>query len=293
MEHIWHVQLATGLLVANLIIFSLVAVPRSVLEGENLGYKRMGLSALLVFIGGGITWLALYLDTGIYGVAAATLIATLFTGILFLQVVRTYAPWFGVVRPSLAAARNFMGLSWWFLGWHSIMRLMRASDVIVLGRFDSLESVTTYTLTKYASETLIMFVAIMVFGITPGLGRIIGSGGLKKAADVRNEIMSLTWLLATVLGITIILWNWAFIGLWVGADYYAGSMANLLIVIVVVQFVLIRNDAGIIDLTLRLQRKVLLGAVSVMVSIVAAAVLVKYLGIVGLCLGFILGYSDS
>jgi len=35
-----------------------------VLTGENLGYKRMGLSAILVFVGGGLTWLALYLKRG-------------------------------------------------------------------------------------------------------------------------------------------------------------------------------------------------------------------------------------
>jgi O-antigen/teichoic acid export membrane protein len=285
--------MAAGLLVGHLIMTSLASVPRSVLEGENLGYKRMGLSALLIFVGGGFTCLALYLDTGVVGVAVATLATTVLTGIFFLYVVHTYAPWFGVARPSFEAARKFLGLSWWFLAWNLIRNVMMASDVIVLGVMKSVESVTNYTLTKYAPETLITIVAIMVFGISPGLGGIIGSGNLEKAASVRGEIMSLTWLVVTVVGTTVLLWNRAFIGLWVGAEHYAGSIPTVLIVLVVMQFVLIRNDANIIDLTLRLRRKVLMGALSVALSLVAAGVLVGYLrlGIVGLCLGLLAGRS--
>lgn len=292
-DFFWSMRLAAGILVAGLVTTSLVQIPRSVLEGQNLGYKRMGLSAMLVLVGGGFTWLALFLDTGIAGVAAAALATTLLTGILFLQIARTYAPWFGVARPSFEAVRQFLGLSWWFLGWHLVMRVMMASDVVVLGVLDSVELVTTYSLTKYAPETLIMLVAIMVFGIIPGLGGIIGSGDLPKATQVRNEIMSLTWLVVTVLGPTVLLWNWAFVRLWVGAEYYAGFIPTLLIVMVVTQFVLIRNDANIIDLTLRLRRKVLMGALSVTLSFVTAGVLVSYfkLGITGLCLGLIAGRS--
>jgi len=292
-ESFWSIRLACGILVASLIMTSLVEIPRSVLEGENLGYKRMGLSAILVFVGGGLTWLALHFDTGMAGVAVAALITILLTGLVFLMVARAYAPWLGVAKPTFSVARQFLSLSWWFLAWHFIMRMMLGSDVIVLGVFDSVEMVTTYSLTKYVPETLITLVSIMVFGVTPGLGGIIGSGDLPKADEVRNEIMILTWLVITVLGSTILLWNWAFIRLWVGQKHYAGSVPTLLIVVAATQFVLIRNDANIIDLTLRIRSKVLLGALSQMLSLVAAAILVIFfkLGITGLCLGLILGRS--
>jgi O-antigen/teichoic acid export membrane protein len=292
-EFLWQVRFAAGILVANLAMNSLGTLPQSVLQGENLGYKRMGLSVFLVFVGGGLTWLALYLNAGIAGLAAATLATTLLTGIVFLLIVRAYAPWFGVAWPSFEAARQFLGLSWWFMAWNMITSLMMASDVVVLGMLNSVESVTSYSLTKYVPETLISIVAIMVFGIIPGLGGVIGSGNLKKAASLRDEIMLFTWLIVTVLGVTVLLWNRTFIGLWVGAERYSGSIPALLIQVVVTQFVLIRNDASIIDVTLRLRRKVLMGALSVTLALVAAGVLVGYcgLGIVGLCLGVIAGRS--
>lgn len=285
------VRLAAALLVANLIMVSLVNVPRSVLQGENLGYKRMGLSTFLVFLGGGLTALALYFEMGIIGVAAAALATTLLTGALFLQVVRVYVPWFGVAMPSFTATRQFLGLSWWFLGWNLVMKLMLASDVVVLGIFNSVESVTAYSLTKYTPEVLVSLVAMVVFGVTPGLGGIVGSGKVHKAAQVRTEIMLLTWLIGTALGATALLWNGVFVPLWVGKDSYAGALPTLLITVMMLQFGFIRNDASIIDLTLDLRHKVLLGLLSAALSLALAVVFLRVfdLGIVGLCSGFILG----
>lgn len=287
------IRLAATLLVVNLITISLVEVPRSVLEGENLGYKRMGLSAALVIVGGGLMVLALHLNTGLVGVNAARLITTLLTGLLFVQVVRTFVPWFGIAKPSFKAVRGFLGLSSWFLAWNLVMKLMLASDVVILGIFGKAELVTIYTLTKYVPETIISFVAIVVFGIAPGLGGVIGSGDFRKVARVRGEMMTFTWLVATGVGSTVLVWNPSFLRLWVGPEYDAGVIPTLLIVLMVMQFVLIRNDANIIDLTLNLGRKVLIGLLSASLSIVLAAVLVSFFkaGIIGLCFGLLVGRS--
>lgn len=287
------IRVAAALLVANLIMVSLVEVPRSVLEGENLGYKRMGLSAFLIIVGGGLMVVAIYLNTGISGVAIATLSTTLLTGLLFIQVVRSVIPWFGIARPSIDGVRRFLGLSGWFLVWNLVMKLMIASDVIVLGIFDSPEMVTNYTLNKYVPETIVSFVAIVVFGIMPGLGKIVGTGDFERTARVRGEIMTFTWLIITVFGATILMWNRSFVRLWVGEEYSGGLIPNLLIILMIMQLVLIRNDAFLIDLTLDLRDKVLFGLLSATIALVIAAILVGYfeLGIVGLCLGFIAGRS--
>ena len=289
----WYIRMAAGVLVINLAILNLATIPQAVVEGENLGYKRMGVSAALVFLGGFLTWMALYLNTGIIGVAAAALTITVVTGIFWLLVGKSYVPWFGIARPAKKEALDFLRLSWWFMGWNLIMILMTASDVVLLGMLNSVESVTDYSLTKYAPETLISLVAIMVFGIAPGLGGIIGSGDKKKAGSVRGEIMVLTWLIVTVIGATVLILNNAFLNLWVGGKYYLGAIPNLLIIVVITQFVLIRNDSNFIDLTLRLRKKVILGGVSVAISLLLSAVFIAYfnLGVVGLCLGLVLGRS--
>jgi hypothetical protein len=108
---------------------------------------------------------------------------------------------------------------------------------------------------------------------------------------VRNEIMSFTWLLCTVLGASLLVWNRSFVGLWVGDRFYAGSVPMLLIVLLVMQFAFVGNDARFIDLTLKVRGKVLMGAASAALSIVLAALLVSTSRdkIAGMCVGIIAG----
>jgi len=290
-SYVWIVRAVAGLLVFDLILDTLSSVPQVTLQGENLGYKRMGMSVVLVLAGGGFTWLALFLKTGIIGVAAAVVASTLATGLFYLWVVRTHTPWFGVAKPRTADTRQMIRLSWWFMCWNLVTSLLLASDVVVLGLFNSVESVTNYSLTKYVPETLIGVIVIIVFGILPGLGSIVGTGEYERAVNLRDEINSFIWLVATAFGASILIWNKVFIGLWVGANHYSGSIPNLLVVVAAMQLALIRSDGNIIDLTLRLSQKVLLGLLSVTVSVLAASLAVGYfkLGVVGLCLGIMGG----
>lgn len=289
----WVVRAATVVLVANGLANSLIDVPRSVLQGENLGYKRMGLSTALVFAGAGLTGLALYLRGGIVGVTLAELTGTLLSGALFLQVARANVPWFGVRKPAPGAVRGFIGLSGWFLAWNLVMRLMRATDVVVLGVFGSPELVTMYTLTRYAPETVVFIVATLAQGVIPGLGGIVGSGDKARARRLRAELAIATWLLVAALGTTILLWNRSLLQVWVGSRHYLGAFPNLLLMTMIGQFVMIRHDANIIDLTLNLRSKVLIGFLSAALSAAAAAYAVGALGLgaVGVCAGFIAGRS--
>lgn len=101
--------------------------------------------------------------------------------------------------------------------------------------------------------------------------------------------MITNWLLTLAIGVSILLWNRSFVNLWVGGTHYAGSLTNFLIVLAVTQLTFIRTDAFIIDLTLNLGRKVALGGLSALLSVGLAAILIKPLGIAGLCLGMIAG----
>jgi len=289
-EFAWSVRGAALLLVGYTALSSLVDVPRSILQGENLGYKRMGLTTLIVVLGGSLTAVALLLHLGIVGVGAAQVAAALLEGALLVWVVRTYVAWAGVARPSLAALREFLQLSGWFVVWKLVMQLMLVGDVLVLGIAASVESVTNYTITSFAPVAVFAVTRLLIAGVAPGLGGLVGSGDHQAAARVRGELMAATWLAVITAGTTLLVWNRSFIDLWVGGSRYAGTFPTLLIVLMVVQFVLIYNDAGIIDLTLSIRGKTLVGLLAVVVSLALAAILVRAGGgIPGLCLGILAG----
>ncbi len=290
-EYFTRIRIVAAIFIVTEFFTSLSFIPYAILRGQNQGYRRIGLSLVLLAFNGALTWFALRLNTGIIGVSVAVLIQTIVNGVFYYSIIRTYIPWFGILRPPLDLVKRFLKLSGWYLAGDVVANLTFASDVVVLGLLGSVESVTAYTLTKYIPETVISIIAIVVVGIIPGLSGIVGTGDFKKASQVRGEIISLTWLIVTVIGTTILIWNRHFLGLWVGSNRFAGTFANLLIVIVVVQFVLIRTDGVIIDLTLRVQRKVLHGALSVIIAVALSSILVKYLnmGVIGISLGLIAG----
>jgi O-antigen/teichoic acid export membrane protein len=290
-ELIRPVRITTALLVLNLILVSLLTLPKSVLEGENLGYKRMGLSTFLVILSGLFVVGPLYLGWGLIGMGLASVLTTLTTGLLFWQVARTQLPWFGMAWPDRGFIRRFLGLSGWFQLWNFVMRTMRTGDVILLGFLGSPTLVTIYSLTRYVPETLADFITTVVFGVTPGLGGLIGRGETKAAAKVRGELMSITWLLTAVIGTGVLLWNRSFMALWTDERYFAGDLANLLIIVMVIQFALIRNDANIIDLTLEMRVKVLIGLAATGIGLGLSALFLYLFGptIIALALGVILG----
>src|SRR5216683_5800900 len=126
------VRVACALLVLNLLLINLVAIPESILRGMNLGYRRMGLQAGLSVVGGALAVIAIYLGLGLIGVAGVQVVLSALTGLMFWYVVKKYVPWFGIARPTLADIRSFLGLSIWNFAGSLINQLLLAGDIIIL-----------------------------------------------------------------------------------------------------------------------------------------------------------------
>ena len=148
------VRVAAGVLVLDLILTNLLTIPQSVVQGENLGYKRMGLSVLVVLAGGALTAFRRSPGAGLVGVTLSVVATTVLTGVLYVWVARRYVPWFGMSMPVLRTVAVFLRLSGWFLLWNLVVQLMRGSDVVVLGIADSVEPVTVYALARYVLEAI-------------------------------------------------------------------------------------------------------------------------------------------
>ncbi len=285
------VRLAATILVVDAMLFGLFYLPQSVLQGENLGYKRLGLSILMVFIAKSLLALVVFVGFGLVGMAVATLAGTVLWGVLYVYVARTRVPWFGIAKPSWGEVRGFLVLNWWFLLWNLVMTVMLTADVVVLGIAGNPRLVTTYTLAKYLPQAITLAVASLIFAIMPGLGGLIGRGDLDRAGKIRTETMSLVWLMTVIAGTIVLLWERSFLHLWVGDGYYPGPLTLLMIMLMVLQFAIIRVDSNIIDLTLKLRGKTLLGTVSAALSITFSwyFVAVLQMGILGLAIGFMIG----
>jgi hypothetical protein len=285
------VRVAAAVLVADAMVVTLLTLPRSSLVGENLGYTRMGVSTALVVVGGALMAGSVEAGFGLPGVAGAVLVTSVMTGAAFWWITRRRLSWFGVARPDRAMVRWFVGLSAWFLGWKFVLELMVASDVLVLALFVPLSVVAAFALSKWVADAMAQALSLLVQATIPGIGGYIGSGQTARAARLRGEVMTLVWVAGTAAGATVVAWNGVFVGLWVGADLYAGRTVTLLVVILALQLALIRGDTFIIDVALIPRVKVLGGVVAAVASISLAAVAAGPLhgGVVGLCIGLAVG----
>lgn len=283
------VRMATLLLVISLLVAGLAAVPESALRGMNLGYRRMGLQAGLNVVSGLLMAGAVIAGLGLWGLAAAQIAAYLAAGLLFWLLARKYVRWFGVERPGRTEVRRMLGMSGWLALGDVVARLVLASDVIIVGMLISSSMVATYVLTGYAAKTATGVLTFGMLATMPGLGGVLGEGRTERAASVRREMLTLTWLFVTVTGGAILLWNHSFVSLWVGPANYAGPWIDLLIVLIAVQTAFIRTDAYIIDAALHPRRRVLFGLAAAAMTIGLGVVLSYAFGLLGMCLAVLAG----
>ncbi|PYP51839.1 MAG: hypothetical protein DMD45_06540 [Gemmatimonadetes bacterium] len=283
------VRAVTALLLLSFFVTLVAGVPESVLRGMNLGYRRMGLQASLNVLGGLLTVVAVRAGLGLVGLGGAQVGVATVTGVLFWLLARRYIHWFGVARPGRADVMPLLSMSAWLTVGEAVAKLLLACDVIILGWVVSPAVVTTYVLTGYAARTAVGIHVFAAGAAMPGLGGLIGRGEQHRARAVRRELLTLTWLFATTVGVTVLCWNRSFLGLWVGQEHYGGPWLDLLIVLVAVQTVFIRTDAYVIDAALRPRPRVLAGAGAALVTIALAVPLTRLFGAVGLCVGLLGG----
>lgn len=283
------VRVASVILIINLGVSTLATLPQAVLEGMNLGYKRMGFVAGVNVLAGLLMVGAVLVGLDIVGLAIATFASTVTSGVLFWFLARRYVRWFGIEWTSFAEVRRFGGISFWYAAAALMNKLLRASDVLVLGWIASATAVTTYTLSRYSVSTVLALGYMMIGAVAPGLGSLISAGNARRVVEVRDEMFALTAVISAVLGGTILVVNPSFVTLWVGPENYAGAAANFLIVLVAVQWLFIQNETFVIALTLDVSVQVLLGIVAALLSIGLSFRLVPSHGIVGLCLSILAG----
>jgi O-antigen/teichoic acid export membrane protein len=283
------VSLTVVTIVLTFILSSLAEVPESVLRGMNLGYRRMGLQSSLNIVGGVCAALAVWGGLGIVGLGSAQIVRAAITGIVYWVLVKKFVPWFKAIRPTRAQVKSLLSMSVWLALGDGLAKILLASDVLVLGSVVAPAVVTTYALTSYAARTAIGIHVFTAGAAIPGLGGLMGKGEMGRANKARHELLLLTWLFATIVGGSILLWNHSFVSLWVGSRNYAGPWVDFLIVLACVQTMFIRIESYIIDATLQPKLRVIVAAVAAVLTITMSIVLTRAFGLIGLSIGIITG----
>ncbi len=261
----------------------------SALQGINLLYKATWATSSIHVLGMILMISAAYLGFGLPGMAFSLIIMGLTSGIVYLKMVRLWIPWFGLEKPHKEDVKKLLTLGSWMYLWSFISRLLFLSDLVILGMVKGALSVTSLTFTQYAPHVGIYLAAMATNAVAPGLGQLFGKNKFLKIKEVREELAAILWLVIIVTGVCVLAWNETLVRLWVGSDKFAGSTVNFLLVLILAQMAYIRMDAFIIDVSLKVRKKVFWGLFSAVISIILAYLLGKKWETTGVLIGLLLG----
>jgi len=120
-------------------------------------------------------------------------------------------------------------------------------------------------------------------------GKFFGNGEFDKVKEARSVLASVIWILVSTFGVAILLYNESFLNLWVGEGKYAGGTENLLLLFIGVQFIFFFMDGNFINVTLDMATKVIITALSSLVTIALAFLLVEKYHIMGMAFSILAG----
>lgn len=263
---------AAAILAANAVLAGLLSIPDSVLVGVNQGYKSMLVTTLAFVVSNAAMIVAAFSGWPLWSLAVIVLVAAGANAAATLLVAQRAVHWWGATRPTTPDLRRVLGYSAWTLGWWLIDRLFLASELIVISVMMGAVAVTDYTFTTYLLQFMLSIALVTASGFMPMLGSQLGTSDVSAAAERARSVRHLVIGVAVLGGGAVLAFNGAFVTMWVGADQYLGTMINALLVVCGLQFAFIRMDGQILDVTMRIAPKVLVGLVSSAGGIIAGCI---------------------
>lgn len=251
-----------AILTANTLLAGLLAIPDSVLVGVNQGYRSMMVSTATVVASNGAMIGVAVVGWPLWSMAVVVLIAAVASASINLMIAERAVPWWGIARPTTSDLRRVFGYSAWTLGWVAVDKLFLACELIIISVSIGVVAVTQYSFTTYVMQFVISIALVTASGFMPLLGSQLSASAMNVAADRARSVRQLTFGVAVLGGSAVLAFNGAFVALWVGSTQYLGTDVNALLVVCGLQLALIRLDGQILDVTMRIAPKVLVGLLS-------------------------------
>jgi O-antigen/teichoic acid export membrane protein len=261
--------LTAAVLAANTVLAGLLSVPDSVLTGVNQAYKSYLITTFVFVISNAVMVLAAFSGWPLWTLAVVVLIAAVINAGLTLLVAERAVPWWGVARPTRTDLRRVFGFSAWTLGSVVVDKLLLATELIVISVMVGATAVTQYTFTTYVMQFVLSIALVTASGFAPRLGSHLGAAELADAARRARTVRHLVTGIAVFGSSAVLAFNAEFVTLWAGPEQYLGATLNTLLVICGLQQALIRMDGQILDVTMRIARKVRVGLLGTLASILA------------------------
>jgi len=270
--------LGLGLILsANILIMPMMEIPEAVLIGTNHGYLAKGIQILYLLIFNFVMYQLLIGGYGLLVISVTLLFSTFLTALTTGFVAKAKIQWFSLTWPTKDVVSEFWRFSGWVWVWAIVEKILLLSELML---FASLIGVSFVAYYSFSSFVLLFGLSITLMAgaaITPYLGRLRAESDEAGFERLMNVYRELVLYLVLLIACGVLLLNQSFVSLWVGNEFYLGAVMNLLITVSFVQVALIRSEAQIHDVGLKIKNRVLFGVLGVVLGIAASAGLFMYI----------------
>ncbi len=258
-ENLTIVYWTMALMVASIPLAQISSIPGSVLAGQNLEYKAMGLNAAMVLIGGAMNALGIMAGLGLVMLAVTSLIGIAMVNGVRLLIARRNLPWFRVKRPRKTELLHIIKLSIPGSMGAAKGALLNSSDVLLFGYCFGTPAASVYMITRTLIRYLVYPLEEILRSGNAGIIHLGGKGAWNRLASLRLELHQMALWGFGVIAAVALFCNHLFVNLWVGESFYGGMWLDLAIIIHLSFRQMAQMDGILLDATLHLYPKETLG----------------------------------
>jgi O-antigen/teichoic acid export membrane protein len=240
-------------------------------------------SLFQVVLGASLTVVLVGKGFGLYGLAAAVAVPPLLASIASLVRLLYIAPdllkgWAGVeFRAAMSMTRDGIGAWLGQLGW----RMAAASSSAVLAMIGPTPWVVVYACTGKTSMMLMPLIWHLSDSALVGLAQLEGEGNRQRVREVVLAMIRLAAVAAGGFALAILVVNPVFVTHWVGASKFGGIGLNAVFAASLIAYTIARVPLTVGSVLGMRTRTGLIGFFQGAVDLLAAAVLGKQFGLIG------------
>ncbi len=271
-----------------------ISLPPRTLQGLIIGKQQIALSVWLEFFMFILTTALnlgmLHLGFGLISLPIGTIIVRLLSYAVYFKMAKRTFPQLhlSISYFKWQEAKSILSVSLiWFIGGMSAA-IIYSSDTIIIGSVIGTGIVTVYALTYRLSEVFRHFIYTISGTAMPGMGQLSGQGEIEKIRNIFFIMFPFIMNVTFSAVLFIILFNEAFIGLWVGEELYGGNDLNIVFALTLLTTVVFHSFSVILSSGLNLKAIAISRSLEAILNIVLSLWLVQDFGIVGVALGTVI-----
>ena len=223
------------------------------LAGLNMQYKLFGIQSIAVVISALLQYAVVSQGYTLPWIAAVESFTAISIAIVNYIILIKNVLWFKLIYPPRQLIQSYFKTNLLALLTELFRYVSSFSDLILIGIYFDAAITAVYSLTRTLTIFLFMPANSIVQSVLAGMGDLVGRKDFKKLLELRSEQMNLMIFISFIVGIIAMLFNAAFVGLWVGVNHFGGESLSRWIIAATIFDVLVKIEANYFDASLKLK----------------------------------------